>query len=75
LADLLRHALESSAPRPQASVAAGATIECVNAAARPNEIWALDFMNDSLYQGRRFGTLNVLDEGVREALAIEIDTS
>jgi putative transposase len=41
----------------------------------PNEIWALDFMSDSLYQGRRFRTLNILDEGVREALAIEIDTS
>ncbi|HTT76114.1 MAG TPA: integrase core domain-containing protein [Candidatus Binataceae bacterium] len=41
----------------------------------PNEIWALDFMSGSLYQGRRFRTLNILDEGVREALAIEIDTS
>ena len=41
----------------------------------PNEIWAIDFMSDSRYQGRRLRTLNVLDEGVREALAIEIDTS
>ena len=41
----------------------------------PNEVWSLDFMSDSLYQGRRFRTLNILDEGVREALAIEIDTS
>ena len=41
----------------------------------PNEIWALDFMSDSLYQGRRFRTLNILDEGVRAALSIEIDTS
>jgi hypothetical protein len=32
-------------------------------------------MSDSLYHGRRFRTLNILDEGVREALAIEIDTS
>ena len=47
----------------------------LNAPARPNEIWALGFMSDSLYQGRRFRTLNILDEGVREALAIEIDTS
>ena len=47
----------------------------LHAPARPNEIWALDFMSDSLYQGRRFRTLNILDEGVREALAIEIDTS
>ena len=42
---------------------------------RPNQVWALDFMHDTLYVGRRFRTLNVLDEGVREALAIEIDTS
>jgi putative transposase len=43
----------------------------LNAPARPNEIWALDFMSDCLYQERRFRTLNILDEGVREALAIE----
>jgi putative transposase len=41
----------------------------------PNQIWSLDFMSDCLYQGRRFRTLNVLDEAVREALAIEVDTS
>lgn len=40
-----------------------------------NAVWALDFMSDSLCSGRRFRVLNVLDEGVREALAIEIDTS
>ena len=32
-------------------------------------------MSDSLYQGQRSRTLNILDESVREALAIEIDTS
>lgn len=41
----------------------------------PNKVWSIDFMHDTLYVGRRFRTLNVLDEGVREALAIEIDTS
>jgi putative transposase len=40
-----------------------------------NGIWALDFMEDALYGGRRFRTLNVLDEANREALAIEIGTS
>jgi putative transposase len=40
-----------------------------------NGIWALDFMQDALYGGRRFRTLNVLDEANREALAIEIGTS
>ena len=42
---------------------------------RPNHQWALDFMHDSLYCGRGFRLLNVLDEGTRECLAIEIDTS
>jgi putative transposase len=42
---------------------------------RLNDTWALDFMSDALYDGRRFRTFNVLDEGNREALAIEIGTS
>jgi putative transposase len=42
---------------------------------QPNVVWALDFMSDVLYGGRRFRTLNILDEGVREAVAIEVDTS
>lgn len=41
----------------------------------PNAVWSLDFMHDTLYVGRQFRTLNVLDEGVREVLDIEIDTS
>jgi putative transposase len=35
----------------------------------------MDFMSDTLYHGRRFRTLNILDEGVREVLDIVIDTS
>jgi putative transposase len=42
---------------------------------RPNAVWSLDFMSDSLYFGKRFRTLNIMDEGVREILHIEIDTS
>lgn len=42
---------------------------------RPNAVWAIDFMSDALYRGPRFRTLNVLDEGVREAVGIVIDTS
>ncbi|MEM9080714.1 MAG: IS3 family transposase [Verrucomicrobiota bacterium] len=37
--------------------------------------WSMDFMHDTLYHGKRFRTLNIIDEGVREALAIEVDTS
>ena len=40
-----------------------------------NGTWALDFMHDALYGGRRFRTLNVLDEGNRQGLAIEVGTS
>lgn len=43
--------------------------------ARSNAIWSIDFMSDALLHGRRFRTFNVLDEGVREALGIVIDTS
>ena len=42
---------------------------------QPNVVWAVDFMSDTLYGGRRFRTFNILDEGMREGLAIEIDTS
>ena len=40
-----------------------------------NTIWALDFMSDALYGGRKIRILNVIDEGNREALAIEPATS
>lgn len=49
--------------------------QTLEVAAAVNEIWAMDFMTDTLYNGRRFRTLNILDEGVREALDIVIDTS
>ncbi len=41
----------------------------------PSQVWSMDFMGDALYAGRRFRTLNILDEGVRELLAIVVDTS
>jgi putative transposase len=40
-----------------------------------NQGWALDFMHDVLYDGRRFRTLNVIDEANREALCIEVGIS
>ncbi len=45
------------------------------APARLNETWALDFIADALYDGRSFRTFNVLDEGNRESLAIDVGTS
>jgi putative transposase len=47
----------------------------LNAPPQLNTTWAMDFMGDSLYSGRSYRLLNVLDEGNREALAIEVDFS
>lgn len=45
------------------------------APATTNQVWALDFMHDTLYDGRRYRTLNVIDEGNREGLTIECGAS
>lgn len=40
-----------------------------------DQVWSMDFMNDSLYNGRRFRILNIIDDYNREILAMEIGTS
>jgi putative transposase len=47
----------------------------LNVIPMPNKSWSLDFVHDALVCGKRFRTLNIIDEGVRECLAIEVDTS
>ncbi len=45
------------------------------AAVRQNQRWSMDFMRDTLSDGRKFRTLNIVDDFSRENPAIEVDTS
>ena len=42
---------------------------------RPNERWSMDFISDALSAGRKFRSLNIVDDFSRECLAAEVDTS
>lgn len=42
---------------------------------RPNERWAMDFVHDSLWNGRKLRALTIVDVFTKESLNIEIDTS
>ena len=58
--------------RPRRHVSAAHRIERAPATA-PNEIWSMDFVSDSLFDGRRLRALTLLDVFTREALAIEAE--
>ena len=40
-----------------------------------NQVWSMDFMSDSLLDGRLLRTFNVVDDYSREALGIDVDLS
>jgi putative transposase len=42
---------------------------------RINQSWSMDFISDTLVNGRKFRTLHIIDACNHEVLAIEIDTS
>lgn len=42
---------------------------------RRNQRWSMDFVSDSLADGRRFRALTIVDDYSRESPAIEVDTS
>ena len=47
----------------------------VPAPTRVNERWSMDFVTDSLANGRRFRSLTIVDDHSRESVAIEADVS
>lgn len=47
----------------------------ISKAERPNELWAMDFMQDALHNGRRIRLLTIVDTYTKESLRIEVDTS
>lgn len=40
-----------------------------------NQVWSMDFMHDSLWNGKTYRLLNVIDDYKRQVLAIEADSS
>ena len=44
-------------------------------AKKVNQRWSMDFVSDSLYNGRRFKALTVIDQYTRELLAVEVARS
>ena len=47
----------------------------VEAAKRPGQRWTMDFVHDTLADGRSFRTLNLTDTFTRQCLGQEVDTS
>ncbi len=43
--------------------------------AGPDHVYSIDFMHDTLWDGRTYRLLNVIDDYNREVLAIEVDSS
>ena len=55
--------------------ASAAPREAIAIPERPHQRWSMDFMRDTLADGRAFRTLNVVDDHSRLCLAIEVDFS
>ena len=61
--------------RPRKKLVSAAPREKPVAPDAPNRRWSMDYMRDTLSNGRPFRPLNLLDDGSREALCIEVELS
>lgn len=50
-------------------------VEALCQPASPNMVWSIDFMHDTLMNGRKVRVMNMIDDYNREALAIKADYS
>ncbi len=57
--------------RPRRHVSAAHRLERL-AIGAPNEVWAMDFVSDALFNGKRLRALTVVDAFTRECLAIQV---
>jgi putative transposase len=57
----VRHPWRTTAPKPEVEA--------------PNICWSMDFMSDTLACGKKFRTINIIDNFSREALGIGVNTS
>jgi putative transposase len=60
--------------RRRKKLAAEARVQ-IPKAERPNQLWAMDFLQDALHNGRRFRALPIIDTFTRESFWIKVDTS
>ncbi|MBK7754132.1 MAG: IS3 family transposase [Flavobacteriales bacterium] len=67
-----QHALEHPSPGKALACARETTLF---RPATPDQVYSIDFMHDTLWDGRTYRLLNVIDDYNREVLAIEVDTS
>ena len=45
-----------------------------NPSTKINEVWAMDFVSDQLFNGKRIRALTIIDTYTRQCLAIHVDT-
>jgi putative transposase len=66
---------ELSVRRRKRKQVAAAPRQALVVPSQANERWSIDFMSDTLADGRAFRTFNVVDDFTREAIAIEVGRS
>ena len=59
--------------RRRKKLAAQARVE-ISTASRANELWAMDFLHDAMYNGRKLRFLPIIDTYTKECFRIEVDT-